>query len=71
MAELVRNRLTPWFVGLAIIVITDVAAAYLFLTSACSAGLAPDVAAIVLVLVFVVLPAIYLALMYLTLKSQP
>ncbi len=71
MAELTRNRMTSWWIGLLIVAVTDAVTAYLFLTQACTAGIAPDVSAILLTLVFVVLPAIYLVLMYLSLKSQP
>jgi hypothetical protein len=71
MVEIARNRLTPWYVGLAVVVLTDLVTGYVFVTKACPAGIAPDVAVVLLVLVFGVLPAIYLVLMYLALKSQP
>ena len=71
MAEFARNRLTPWYVGLAIVAITDLIVGYLFFTNACSAGAATGVASPLLVVIFVILPAVYLALMYITLKSQP
>ena len=74
MAELAGNgnhRLRPWFIGIAIVVVTDIICAYLFLARTCTAGVPANIVVILLVLVFVVLPAIYLALMYLTLKKQP
>jgi uncharacterized membrane protein YhdT len=71
MAELARNRMTPLWIGLLVIVVTDAVTAYLFLTRTCAAGIPSEVSALLLVLIFVVLPVIYLALMYLTLKSQP
>jgi hypothetical protein len=70
MTELIRNRLTPWFVGIAMVAITDLIAAFAFVTQICPCGAAPDVAVILFVLVFLALPVVYLALMYLALKSQ-
>lgn len=59
-----RNALLPWFIGLAVIVAADLWIAYRMFSTACPAsGLAQ-------VLVLVVIPAVYLALMYLTLRSQ-
>jgi hypothetical protein len=60
-----RNPLMPWFIGLAIVVAADLYVAYLFLTGVCQA---PGIAQ---VFVVVVIPVVYLALMYLTFKSQP
>ncbi len=60
-----RNPLMPWFIGLVIVVAADLYVAYLFFTGVCQA---PGIAQ---VLVIVVIPVVYLALMYLTFKSQP
>ena len=59
-----RNVLTPWIIGLIIIAAVDAYVAYLFYATNCQA---PGIAQ---VLVVVVIPVVYLALMYLTLKSQ-
>ena len=57
-----RNRFLPWIIGLVVIVIADGYLLY-FLTDEGSAEL-PQQAALV------VIPAVYLVLMYLTFKSQ-
>ena len=59
-----RNVLTPWIIGLIIIAAVDAYVAYLFYATDCQA---PGIAQM---LVVVVVPVVYLALMYLTLKSQ-
>jgi len=60
-----RNPLLPWFIGLVIIVAADLWIAYQMFATACQAtGLAQ-------VMVLVVMPVVYLVLMYLTFKSQP
>jgi hypothetical protein len=66
MAQAKRyNVLLPWYIGLAIIVVVDAYVGYLFYATRCQAtGLAQ-------VLVLIVVPAVYLVLMYLTLKSSP
>lgn len=59
-----RNRLLPWIIGVVIIALGDgYAAAHMF-DGSC------QVPAISQFLVLVVLPVVYLALMYLTLISQ-
>jgi hypothetical protein len=59
-----RNPLMPWFIGLAVIVAADLIVAYRMFATACQAsGLAQA-------LVLGVMPAVYLVLMYLTLRSQ-
>jgi uncharacterized membrane protein YtjA (UPF0391 family) len=59
-----RNALLPWYIGLVIIAIVDAYVGYLFYATECQAtGLAQ-------VLVLIVMPAVYLVLMYLTFKSQ-
>ncbi len=73
MAEFAkRDRLRPWYIGAAIVAISDLITAYLFYVHACSAaGLTFGLTALLMTLVYGVLPIIYLGLMYLALKSQP
>ena len=59
-----RNPLLPWFIGIVIVVLADVWVAYRMFATNCPA---PGIAE---VLVVVVIPVVYLGLMYLTLKSQ-
>jgi hypothetical protein len=59
-----RNPLMPWYIGLVIVGLVDAFVAYEFFATKCQA---PGIAQM---LVVVVLPGVYLALMYLTLKSQ-
>lgn len=60
-----RNRLLPWYIGMALVLISvGIVAWQMYATGCC----APPIA---IVLVLVALPVIYLTLMYLTLKSQP
>jgi hypothetical protein len=59
-----RKRLLPWVIGLVIIVAAIGAAAWLLSVSSCGAPVAT------IALVLLVMPAVYLALMYLTLTSQ-
>jgi hypothetical protein len=63
-----RSRLFPWYVGIAIIVAFELIIGYLFFTQSpsCAAPI-PQL----FTLLLVVLPVVYLGLMYLTLKSQP
>ncbi len=61
-------RLYPWYIGIAIIVAFEAIIGYLFFaTSSPCASPIPQL----FVLLLVVLPAVYLTLMYLALKSQP
>ena len=60
-----RNPLTTWIIGLIIVVIVDIYIGYVFFATACAAP------AIAQFLVLVVIPGVYLTLMYQTLKSQP
>lgn len=60
-----RNLLLPWIAGLIIIAIVDAYIGYLFYATECWA---PGIAQF---LVLVIIPVVYLLLMYLTLKSQP
>ncbi|MGB8273962.1 MAG: hypothetical protein WCF16_01690 [Alphaproteobacteria bacterium] len=59
-----RNVLLPWFVGIVILVLADLWIVYRMFATSCPA---PGVAE---ALVVIVIPVIYLALMYVTLKSQ-
>lgn len=59
-----RNPLLPWYIGLIIIAIVNVYIGYQFYATKCEApGLAQ-------ILVLIVVPGVYLVLMYLTFKSQ-
>ena len=60
-----RSRLFPWFVGVGIVAAFELFVALTYFGPACPAP------GFVQILILVVLPAIYLALMFLTLKSQP
>lgn len=59
-----RNRLTPWFIGLGIVLAAVIYIAYRWTATACPAPGFIEFG------VLVVLPVIYLVLMYLTLSSQ-
>jgi len=60
-----RNPLTPWWIGLAIIIVTIAYAAYRFSCLECGP---PN--PFLLAIILGVMPAVYLTLMYLTFKSQ-
>lgn len=59
-----RNQLLPWYIGVAIVVAADIFVVRELFSSACQAP------GIVAAGVVVVIPLVYLVLMYLTLKSQ-
>lgn len=59
-----RNALMPWYIGLVVIAIVDAYIGYQFFATGCEAP------AIAQFLVVGVVPGIYLALMYLTFRSQ-
>ncbi len=59
-----RNRLTPWYIGLAIVLAAVIYIAYQWTASECPAPGFIEFG------VLVILPVVYLALMYLTLSSQ-
>ena len=59
-----RNRMLPWYIGLAIVVVADLWVAYQLYCTACEAP------GFVQALVVIVIPAVYLALMFITFKSQ-
>ncbi len=60
-----RNQLLPWYIGLVIILAAVIYTGYLFHATNCQA---PGVAQF---LVLIVVPAIYLVLMFITFRSQP
>ena len=65
MTEAVRrNRLLPWYIGVAIIILCDLYVAYEMFFRGHLAPSMPEVA----VLIFI--PGVYLVLMYLTFVSQ-
>jgi hypothetical protein len=59
-----RNRLMPWYVGLVLILLSVAASLWQVLSGGCGA---PPAA---LVIALVVMPVVYIVLMYLTLTSQ-
>jgi hypothetical protein len=59
-----RNVLLPWFIGIVILVLADLWIAYRMFSTGCPAP------GIVEAIVLIIIPVIYLALMYVTLKSQ-
>ncbi len=60
-----HSRLFPWYVGIAIIAAFELFVGFAFFGPSCRAQVIPQT------LVLVVLPVIYLALMFLALRSQP
>ncbi len=63
-----RNPLLPWWIGFAIIVVAVIYVGYLFTKLATVCG--PATAGMLGFIVLGVIPAVYLTLMYVTLKSQ-
>jgi len=59
-----RSALLPWFIGIAVIAAVDAYIAYLLFATDCAAPTVPRL------IVVVILPVVYIALMYLTFKSQ-
>jgi len=59
-----RNRMLPWYIGLAIVVVADLWVAYQMYCTACEAP------GFVQALVVIVIPVVYLVLMFITFKSQ-
>jgi hypothetical protein len=59
-----RNRLTPWYVGIAIVILGIIYVGYQMIATNCAA---PPIA---ILGVLVVIPVVYLVLMYLTFVSQ-
>ncbi len=60
-----RNRLTPWLIGLGVILAALAYAGWEIVSGGCGATPAAT-----LVIALVVMPVVYLGLMYLTLSSQ-
>lgn len=59
-----RNRLKPWYIGLAVVFATVIFVGYSMWASSCPAP------SIIQIGVLTVIPVVYLALMYLTFISQ-
>jgi hypothetical protein len=65
MAEIARrNRLLPWYIGIVVIFAAAAYVGYQMFATACPAS------PVVELIVLLVMPAVYLVLMYLTLVSQ-
>jgi hypothetical protein len=65
MAEVLRrNRLLPWYTGIAIIVVAEIYVGYQMFFVGCPAPALLELA------VLLVIPLVYLTLMYLTFVSQ-
>jgi hypothetical protein len=65
-----HSRLYPWYVGIAIIAGFELALGYLFLGPSCPCAAASPVPQVLFTLLLIVLPVIYLTLMFLALRSQ-
>ena len=59
-----RNVLLPWFIGIVIVALADLWVVYRMFATDCPAP------GIVEAIVVIVIPVVYLVLMYMTLKSQ-
>lgn len=59
-----RNRLLPWYIGIAIVLVAIVFLGYHIFFVGCETSTAVELIALI------VLPVVYLGLMYLTLTSQ-
>jgi hypothetical protein len=59
-----RNRLLPWYVGIAIVVAAEIIVGYQMFYVGCPAPIMLELA------MLVVIPVVYLTLMYLTFVSQ-
>ena len=59
-----RNRLLPWYIGIAIIIAAEIVVGYQMFYVGCPAPVLLELA------LLVVIPAVYLVLMYLTFISQ-
>jgi hypothetical protein len=59
-----RNRLLPWYIGIAIVVPAVIYVGYLLYTSGCAVPVPTAL------MVLVAIPLVYLVLMYLTFTSQ-
>ncbi len=59
-----RNRLLPWYIGIAIVVAAEIIVGYQMFYVGCPAPVLLELA------LLVVIPVVYLVLMYLTFVSQ-
>jgi hypothetical protein len=59
-----RNRLLPWYVGIVIVVLAVVYVGYLMFAGGCPAPTIVELG------ILIVIPVVYLVLMYLTFTSQ-
>lgn len=59
-----RNRLLPWYIGIAIILLGELYIAYQIFAVGCPAPILLELA------ILIVIPVVYLTLMYLTFVSQ-
>ncbi len=59
-----RNRLLPWYIGIAIVVVAEIIVGYQMFYVGCPAPVLLELA------LLVVIPVVYLVLMYLTFVSQ-
>lgn len=59
-----RNRLTPWYIGIVIVLLAVAWVGYQMSFGGCPAPTAVEL------IVLIVIPAVYLVLMYLTFTSQ-
>ncbi len=59
-----RDRLAPWYIGISIIILTESYVGYKVWNDSCSQAFLPVLA------LLIVLPVVYLTLMYLTFTSQ-
>jgi hypothetical protein len=59
-----RNRLLPWYIGIAIIILAEVYVGYEMFYVGCPAPVLLEVA------MLIIIPVVYLVLMYLTFVSQ-
>ena len=59
-----RNRLTPWYIGAAIILASVIYVGFQMSATSCPAPTGIEIG------VLIIIPVVYLVLMYLTFKSQ-
>jgi hypothetical protein len=59
-----RNRLLPWYIGIGIVVLGELYIAYQMFYVGCPAPMALELG------ILIVIPLVYLTLMYLTFTSQ-
>ena len=65
MAEVIRrNRLLPWYIGIAVILAAEIGVGYEMFYVGCPAPVLLELG------LLIVIPAVYLVLMYLTFVSQ-